>query len=129
MNDTLADQQVDDFMTRWADAVVSNDTARTDEFVTPDWILIDRPGMIDRDRFNEAVASGSLRHTEMTHDIQHIRRVAPGVVVVLTHGQNSGSYEGQPIDADEWTLDVIVQTPIGWRCSLTQLTPRAPWEH
>jgi ribosomal protein S18 acetylase RimI-like enzyme len=44
-------------------------------------------------------------------------------VVVRTHGRNTGSFQGRPIEADEWTTNLLIDGPEGWRCVLTQLTP------
>ena len=68
-----------------------------EQFVTDDWMLVDRPGIIPKDAFHGVVASGDL---------------------------DSGSFQGEPMSADEWTSDVLVRTADGWKCVLTQLTPR-----
>ena len=113
------------FVHRWADAIAANDVERMATFVTSDWVLIDRPGMVGADDFHAAVASGVLQHHEMTHDVVLIRRIGSDAAVVVTHSRSSGSFQGKPISADEWTSDVLVRQPDGWRCVLTQLTPRS----
>lgn len=35
-----------------------------------------------------------------------------------------GAYDGACLDLDEWTADILVHGDHGWRCMLTQLTPR-----
>jgi uncharacterized protein (TIGR02246 family) len=120
------DEEIASFVHRWAEAIVTNDVERLARFVTDDWVLIDKPGRITRDMFHGAVVSGMLRHDTMTHDVLEVRRLAPDVAVVLTHGRNTGTFRGQPIEADEWTTDILVRTDDGWRCALTQLTPRQP---
>lgn len=117
------DEEIASFVHRWADAIISNDVQRLARFTTDDWILIDKPGQITRDMFHGVVASGMLRHDTMTHDVVDIRRLGPDIAVVITHCRNTGSFEGQPIEADEWTTDILIRSNDGWRCTLTQLTP------
>lgn len=113
-----------EFVHRWSEAIVANDVGRMDDFVTDDWVLVDRPGPITKQAFHDAVASGVLRHDAMTHEVLEVRRLASDVAVLVTHGRNRGSFRGEPIEADEWTTDILVKRPDGWRCVLTQLTPR-----
>jgi uncharacterized protein (TIGR02246 family) len=120
------DEEIATFVHRWAEAIVANDVEQIARFTTDDWVLVDKPGPITRDTFHAVVASGMLRHDTMTHDVLDIRRLAPDVAVVRTHGRNTGSFQGQPIEADEWTTDILVRSGDGWRCMLTQLTPRQP---
>ncbi len=120
------EEEIATFVHRWADAIAANDVEQIARFTTEDWVLIDKPGPITRDTFHAAVANGMLRHNTMTHDVLEIRRFGADVAVITTHGRNSGSFQGQPISADEWTTDILVRTDDGWRCALTQLTPRQP---
>lgn len=117
------DDALDDFVHRWAEAIVANDVTRMARFVTDDWVLVDRPGLATRDQFHAVVASGELHHDTMSHEVIQVRRLSPDVALLVTRGHNSGSYRGQPISADEWTTDVVVRAADGWRCTLTQLTP------
>lgn len=120
------DGVLESFVHRWASAIVANDVEQMERFVTDDWVLIEKPGVISRDTFHGLVADGVLRHTTMSHDILDIRHLGPGVAVVRTHGRNAGSFQGDLIEADEWTTNILVRSPEGWRCALTQLTPRVP---
>lgn len=120
------DDGLEDFVHRWAEAIVSNEVTRMERFVTDDWVIIDRPGVATRDQFHAVVASGDLHHHTMSHEVIEVRQLSPDVALLVTHGRNTGSYLGQPLSADEWTTDVLVRTTDGWRCTLTQLTPREP---
>jgi uncharacterized protein (TIGR02246 family) len=120
------DKEIASFVHRWAEAIVANDVEQISRFTADDWVLIDKPGPLTRDTFHAVVGSGMLQHDTMTHDVLTIRRFGPDVAVITTHGRNSGSFNGQPIEADEWTTDVLVRTNDGWRCALTQLTARQP---
>jgi ketosteroid isomerase-like protein len=118
------DDAVSTFVHRWAEAIASNDVDAIEPFTTEDWVLIDGPGAIPRAKFHQVVADGTLRHDRMTHDVLDITPHGD-VVVVRTRGRTSGSFQGAPIDADEWTTNVLVKESDGWRCALTQLTPVA----
>lgn len=92
-------------------------------FTTEDWILVGaRGGSLTRQAFHDLVAAGTLQHHTMTHRIIEVRRPTPDTAVLFTREQNTGSWQGEPIRADEWTTDVLVRTADGWRCTLTHLT-------
>lgn len=111
------------FIHAWANAIVSNDVAQMAPFTSEDWVLIDQPGVITRQAFHRVVADGVLQHTTMTHEILGVSRYGQ-VAVVLTHGTNTAVFEGTAVHADEWTTNILVAGDGGWRCVLTQLTPR-----
>lgn len=117
-----ADAGLASFVHRWADAIVTNDVEQIAAFTTDDWLLIDRPGALSRQAFHDVVASGQLRHEHMTHEVLGIDRYG-SLAVVRTHGRNKGSFQGRSIEADEWTTNLLIEGPGGWRCVLTQLTP------
>lgn len=117
---------LESFIHSWAQAIVTNDVDQMAPFVTTDWLLIDTPGTVSREAFHGAVSSGQLRHTTMTHEVLEIRHLGPNVVVLRTHGRNTAEFQGRPIEADEWTTNILVREADGWRCTLTQLTPRDP---
>lgn len=127
MSDSTGESIDDDlatFVHRWAEAIAANDVERMATFVTPDWTLVDRPGIVGAEGFHTAVATGLLQHHEMTHEIVEIRRLGADIALIVTHGRSTGTFRGQPIAADEWTSDVVVRHADGWRCVFTQLTPR-----
>lgn len=112
-----------EFMHRWTAALLSNDVEQVSAFTTEDWVLIDTVGPIPRERFHAVVDGGELQHHTMAHDIIDVIRVGE-VAIVYTHGRNIATFRGGPIEADEWTSNVLVPHDAGWRCILTQLTPR-----
>jgi uncharacterized protein (TIGR02246 family) len=118
-------EEITGFIHRWADAIVANDVARMALFVTEDWVLVGQTGSICRDSFHELVASGILQHHTMTHEVLEVRQLGLDVAFLRTRGRNTGTYQGNPIEADEWTTDILVRTSDGWRCALTHLTPVA----
>ena len=111
------------FMTEWANALVSNDVDRIAAYTTHDWVLVDTPGVITRQRFHDVVASGELSHQHMSHEVVSVRR-AGDIIVALTRGRNSATFRGRRLEADEWTANVLVAGERGWRCAFTQVTPR-----
>ena len=123
-SDNGRDEALSSFVRRWSDAIVSNDVDMMEQFTTEDWVLVDKPGVIPRARFHQVVADGTLRHDRMTHDVLAIKRYGD-VAVVLTRGRNSGTFQGEPISADEWTTNLVVKESGEWRCALTQLTQAA----
>lgn len=112
------------FMHRWTAALLSNDVDQLAGFTTEDWVLIDTVGQIPREQFHAMVESGELLHHAMAHDIIEVVRVG-GLAIVCTHGRNTATFRGAPVEADEWTSNVLVPHDENWLCRLTQLTPRA----
>jgi ketosteroid isomerase-like protein len=123
---TTADDELTTFVHRWAEAIAANDVDRMERFVTDDWVLVDVGGQVTADTFHSLVRGGELSHDSMVHEITSLRLLGDEVAIITTHCSNTGSFQGSPITADEWTTDVVVRGQDGWRCVLTQLTPRRP---
>jgi len=60
----------------------------------------------------------------MTSDL-HSARVRGDVAVVIARVRNSGTFDGNPFQLDEWSTDVFVRRDGSWRCILTHLTSAA----
>lgn len=110
----------------WADAIVANDAAAIGRYLTDDWVLVDADGIGSRGHFLGLVASGDLTHEAMD--------VVAGTERVRVHGDtavhtarvtNTARFRGEVFHADEWTTDVYVRTPDGWRCAHSHVTPAA----
>lgn len=108
----------------WAAAIATNDICEILEFTEPDWQLIDpAAGPIPLARFLDVVRSGTLVHTAMSLEACSVLQVHDDVGVVIVHGTNTGSWQGNPFTAREWTTDVFVKHNDMWRCRLTAITP------
>lgn len=106
-------------------AMVSNDVARIAACISDDWVLITpEVGPVSREGMLAAIASGTLTHATMTKDIGSVR-VYGDTAIVSGRGQNTGTFRGQPISADEWITDVYRLVEGRWLCVLTHLTPVA----
>lgn len=57
----------------------------------------------------------------MSHEIHDVRTYGD-VAVVLTRGRNTGAYDGEGFELDEWTTEVFIRRDGGWKCSVTHLT-------
>lgn len=122
---TESRSELESFLHRWAEAIVTNDVGQMAPFVRDDWTLIDRPGLVTAEQFHSAVESGALRHESMCHDVLEVRVLTPDVALLVARGRTTGTYQDVALAADEWTTDVLVRDAAGWRCVLTQLTPVA----
>lgn len=108
----------------WASAIVANDAEKIREFTEPDWQLIDpAAGSIPLARFLDVVRSGALIHTTMRLEAHSVLQVHDDVAVVIVYGTNTGTWQGSPFTAREWTTDVFVQHKDRWRCVVTAITP------
>lgn len=105
------------------EAMISNDTALIAECITPEWVLVTpERGPIPGKDILAIIGAGILTHETMTKSIVHVH-VMGEVGTVTARGQNSGTFQGSPITADEWITDVYHRIDGRWRCVLTHLTP------
>ncbi|HSJ46554.1 MAG TPA: nuclear transport factor 2 family protein [Euzebyales bacterium] len=108
-------------MDAWSAAIVADDPEAIGRFAEPDWVLIGETGVFPREQFLDSVAAGRITHHTMSHEIHEVR-IYGDVAVVLTRGRNTGAYDGEEFELDEWTTEVFVRRDGGWKCSVTHLT-------
>jgi ketosteroid isomerase-like protein len=113
-------QQIED---RFNKAVISNKVDEIKKCVTDDWVLVDsQGGIIPGEKFFYVVEQGMLSHATMTKEILRVK-VYGGIALVTGRGQNTGTWQGQLLEADEWITDVYKKVNGNWLCVLTHLTP------
>ncbi len=104
-------------------AMVSNDVEQISRCITEDWILVTpESGPVPRSRILDVIASGLLSHSTMTKVATHAC-VTGDVAWITGRGQNTGTFKGEPIEADEYVTDIYRRVDGEWRCMLTHLTP------
>jgi ketosteroid isomerase-like protein len=104
------------------DAMVSNDVNLIAKLVSDDWLLVTpEVGPVTREAIFDAIQSGRLTHATMTKVALHAR-VMGDVAWVTGRGQNTGTFMGAPLAADEWITDVYEHHNGTWKCVLTHLT-------
>jgi len=107
------------------EAIISNNLDEISNCISSDWVLVDaKGGIIPQERFYYVVAQGLLKHITMTKEILRVR-VYNNIALVTGRGKNTGTWQGQPIQADEWITDVYKKENDKWICVLTHLTPVA----
>ena len=105
------------------EAMISNDVARISRCITDDWILVTpEAGPVPRSRILDVIGSGLLSHATMTKVATHAC-VAGDIAWVTGRGQNTGTFDGKPMAADEYITDIYRKVDGTWRCMLTHLTP------
>lgn len=105
------------------EAIISNEVDKIKMCVTADWVLVDsQGGIIPQDRFFEVVEQGLLAHDSMTKQILRVK-VYGDIALVTGRGQNTGTWQGHPMEADEWITDVYKKENDMWLCAFTHLTP------
>lgn len=113
-------QHIEDNFNR---AVVTNDIAEIKKCITSDWVLVDsQGGIIPQERFFEALKQGLLSHSTMTKRVLRVK-VYDNIALVTGRGQNTGTWQGEPMEADEWITNVYKKDGDEWLCVLTHLTP------
>lgn len=104
-------------------AVLSNSVDEIKKYITSDWVLVDsQGGIIPQEGFFKVLEQGSLSHSTMTKEILRVK-VYGDMALVTGRGQNTGTWQGQPLEADEWITDVYKKEKDQWFCVLTHLTP------
>jgi ketosteroid isomerase-like protein len=104
-------------------AVISNNVDEIKNCITNDWVLVDsQGGIIPQEKFFSVLEQGLLSHATMTKKVLRVK-VYGGIALVTGRGQNTGTWQGQPMQADEWITDVYKKENDKWLCVLTHLTP------
>lgn len=104
-------------------AMISNDPAQIAACITDDWVLVTQErGPVPAQAVLAAIGSGVLTHDTTTKTTHHVHLMGD-VATVTGRGQNTGTFHGEPISADEWITDVYRREGNTWRCVLTHLTP------
>jgi ketosteroid isomerase-like protein len=104
-------------------AVVTNRVEEIKKCVSKDWVLVDsQGGIIQQDRFFDVLQQGLLSHSTMTKEVLRVK-VYGDIALVTGRGQNTGTWQGNPMQADEWITDVYKNENGKWLCVLTHLTP------
>jgi ketosteroid isomerase-like protein len=105
------------------DAVISNSVEEIKKCITIDWVLVDsQGGIIPQERFFNVLEQGLLSHTTMTKEVLRVK-IYGDIALVTGRGQNTGTWQGKPMEADEWVTDVYKKENEKWLCVLTHLTP------
>jgi ketosteroid isomerase-like protein len=85
----------------WNGAIVANDPDAIGRFAEPDWVFVGENGIVPGDQFLDSVAKGRVTHDFMTSDVHDVR-VYGDVAIVTSRVRNSGTFEGNPFQLDEW---------------------------
>ena len=108
---------------RFNRAMVSNYVDTISKCITDDWILITpEAGPVPGSRILDVVGSGRLTHSSMSKTATHAA-VIGDMAWVTGRGQNAGTFNGSPIEADEYITDIYRRVGDEWLCMLTHLTP------
>jgi len=104
-------------------AVISNNIEEIKKCITSDWVLVDsQGGIIPQEGFFSVLEKGMLSHSSMTKEVLRVK-VYDHIAVVTGRGQNTGIWQGNPIEADEWVTDIYKRENDQWLCVMTHLTP------
>jgi ketosteroid isomerase-like protein len=104
-------------------AMISNSVEEISKCISADWVLVDaQGGIIPRERIMNVIEQGMLNHSTMTKEILRVK-IYGDIALVTGRGQNTGTWQGQPLEADEWITDIYKKENDKWLCVLTHLTP------
>jgi ketosteroid isomerase-like protein len=104
-------------------AVISNSVDQIKKCITNDWVIVDaQGGIIPQEKFFAVLEQGLLSHSTMTKEILRLK-IYGDIALVTGRGRNTGTWQGHPLEADEWVTDVYKRENEEWLCVLTHLTP------
>ena len=104
-------------------AVISNSIDEIKKCISSEWVLVDtQGGIISQERFFNVLEQGLLSHSTMTKEVLRVK-IYGDIALVTGRGQNTGTWQGRPMKADEWITDVYKKDNDKWLCILTHLTP------
>ena len=107
-------------------ALARNDVGALKRYLSEDWTIVSGDGgTITRARFLAVIASGDLKHDQMSSQDQVIR-LHGDTALVTARARSDGSYKGTAFHTDEIGTDVIMRRHGRWVCVFTQLTSVAP---
>ncbi len=123
MTDEQLKKQFQEIEDNFIVALISNSVDEIKKCITSDWVLVDsQGGIIPQEGFFNVLQQGQLSHSTMTKEILRVK-VYGDIALVTGRGQNTGTWQGQPLEADEWITDVYKKENDKWLCVLTHLTP------
>ena len=123
MTEEQLKQQFQEIEDNFNMAVITNSIDEIKKCITSDWVLVDsQGGIIPQEGFFSVLQQGQLSHSTMTKEILRVK-VYSDIALVTARGQNTGMWQGQPLEADEWITDVYKKEDEKWLCVLTHLTP------
>jgi ketosteroid isomerase-like protein len=107
----------------WSRAIVANDAEEIGRFCSDEWILVSEHGTLTKDVFLSLVRSGELAHEAMdTVEVAAFHEYGE-TVVLAARVTSVALFGGQRFESNEWTSDVFVRNPDGWKCIVTHVTP------
>lgn len=123
MTDQQLKEQFQIIEDHFNEAVVSNDIEKIKKCISDDWVLVDaQGGILPREKFLYVVENKLLSHSTMTKELLRVK-VYDNIAVITGRGKNTGTWQGQPIQADEWITDIYKKENERWICVMTHLTP------
>lgn len=123
MTDEQLKQHFQEIEDNFNKAIVSNNVTEIKKCISDDWVLVDsQGGIIPQKRFFQVIEQGLLSHSSMNKEILRVK-VYGNIALVTGRGQNTGIWQGKPMEADEWVTDVYKKENDNWICVLTHLTP------
>ncbi|TLF57796.1 nuclear transport factor 2 family protein [Nocardia cyriacigeorgica] len=106
----------------WDEALVANHAERLADFATPGWMFVSQDGVMPGSRFLAAVGSGAVMHDSFRSEVKSVVDLGD-VAVVIVRVVNTGVFQGERFENDEWSSDVFVRREGRWLCEVTHLTP------
>ena len=107
---------------QWAEAMISNDPTRIGAFMADDWVIVSERGIAGKEYFLLFVESGALTHTSFEMVDEPRLKIYGDSAVLTARVTNTSFFNGQKLEADEFTTDFLVKRDGRWLCVLSHIT-------
>jgi uncharacterized protein (TIGR02246 family) len=116
------EQEILDGAREWAEAMISNDAKRIGAFMADDWVIVSERGVAGKEYFLSFVESGALTHTSFEIVTEPRVRIYGDTAVLTARVTNTSFFNGEKLEADEFTTDVLAKRDGRWLCVLSHIT-------
>jgi ketosteroid isomerase-like protein len=117
------ERRLADFGRRWVEAELRGDVSALDALLTDDFTAVGPRGFVlDKKKWLDRYASGSLVHDSFTWDEVTVRQYGGSAVAVGVQGQQS-VFDGRDADGDFRVTQMIVEVDGHWRLAAVHLSP------
>jgi ketosteroid isomerase-like protein len=104
-------------------ALTTNNIAEISKHLSNDWVILEpQYGLVNKERFLNAIQTGDLSHTSMQKNVVQVK-LHDDIALVTTRGMNVGFYKNVPFDSEQWVTNIYKNANGIWKCVMTHESP------
>ena len=94
--------------------MLSNDADKIGSFMHDDWVIVSERGVATKEYFLSFVRSGALVHTSFELVGEPKVQIYGDTAIMTSRVTNTSFFNGQRLEADEFTTDVLYKKDDRW---------------